>query len=635
VNFLSQNFPSNDLTDGQYLYRSLGSFWTSIFKDKAALRGYTTGMAEELIQQYYDLTEVIKKHSVKDIEILHKDKWLPLIIKKSKFNSVKLLFEQNSAVFGKQSESDAFYADLLFRFGLPKEALGGKFFAFDPENKLKKVGLIANKIIAPSLALLPGVDFIFKDNVLFFNTDLFENEYIPKAKIVEEYGRIAQYTDNSGKIHDDEFIVLWAYNAETDQQALQPLFGNLFDLKLESSESYKEILKALMNLTMEGPTIAALSQAFSALVGVPVVSEKEEVIEQIYDSPALRSSGYSSQEQMQQASSVNSKNCLPEYYKYIVTDKNVYRLHNLQPLAEYIKLGEALHIGQPLSSQIKLIDTVIDPIWWRKELADDKLVLPSYIFAADIGYSLFFENTESFIEYTDERITFPVQGKPEDVKKFNDYINHPERKTQILGKLNFPNKKSARISINPLEFVFDNFFKNNTLLLKIEFYCEEQMQLFLNLFDDLKKYLPPHVFIFVKLNIKLGYEQINNWNSSFIINNEFCSIDGGSVMPGKIGARPGAISDEDYYKDYSNKLFCVSISPHKYESPTSELPLPLYSDGNLPVLFGDNSSASSSLPGIRAGLLRTEIPTSIYIPAEDREITPTTREIPSILLIDF
>ena len=153
-----------------------------------------------------------------------------------------------------------------------------------------------------------------------------------------------------------------------------------------------------------------------------------------------------------------------------------------------------------------------------------------------------------------------MQGKLEDKQKFNDYLNHPSRKQQILTALNFPKKKNAKILINPMEFVFDNFFKNNTLLLKIEFYCEEQMQLFLNLFDDFKKYLPPHVFIFVKLNIRLGYEQIDNWNSSFVINGELCGIDGGSVMPDKIGGRPGEIADLNYYKDYSNSLFCVSIS---------------------------------------------------------------------------
>lgn len=635
MNFLSQNFPANDLTDGQYLYRSLGSFWTSIFQDKYALRGYTTGMAEELIQQYYNLTEVVKKYSVKEIDVLHKDKWLPLVIKKSKFNSVKLSFEQNSTVFGLQPATDTFYADSLFSFGKAKESAGGKFFAYAPETNLKKVGLIANKIIAPSLALLPGVDFVFKNDVLFFNTDLFSNQYIPKAKIVGEYGSIAKYTDSSGKPQDDEFIILWVYNAETDQQSLQSFFGNLFDLKLPSSDSYKELLKALMNLTMEGPTISALSKAFATLAGIPVISEATEVIEQIYDSPALRPPTYSSIDQSQADSSVSNKNCLPEYYKYVVTDKNVYRLHNLQTPAEYVRPGETVHIGQPLSSQIKIVDTVIDPLWWRKELDRDKLVLPSYAFAADIGYSLFFENTEAFIEYSDNKINFPVQGKPEDIKKFNDYLNHPDRKQQILDSLNFPEKKNAKLLINPLEFVFANFFKNNTLLLKVEFFCEDQMQLFLNLFDELKKYLPPHVFIFVKLNIKLGYEQINNWNSSFVINGELCGIDGGSVMSDKVGARPGSSADALYYKDYINNLLCVSVSPHKYESDIQEDPQPLHSEGNLAALTVDNSSGQSSLSGIRAGLLRTHIPESIYIPAEDREIIPTTREIPSILLIDF
>ena len=100
VEFITKNYPANDVTDGQFLYRSLGSFWTYIFSDKNLLKGYTTGMAEELIQAYYTLTEVINQYSVKDVPILHKEKWYPLKIKKSEFNKTKFIFEPGGAVFG-------------------------------------------------------------------------------------------------------------------------------------------------------------------------------------------------------------------------------------------------------------------------------------------------------------------------------------------------------------------------------------------------------------------------------------------------------------------------------------------------------------------------------------------------------
>jgi hypothetical protein len=636
INFLSEKFPSDDLTDGQYLYRSLGSFWTKLFQDKAVLQGYTIAMAEELIQQYYSFIEVLNKYSIKEIDVFHKDKWLPLIIKKSEFNAVDLTFAKNDALFGYQPGSDEFYSGALFRFGEPKETQNNKSFAYAPGIGLKKIGLISNRIISPSLALLSGVDFIIKNDVIYFNTDIFADEYIPKAKIISDFGEPVKYVDSSGVVRDDEFVILWAYNAYSDQQFLQSFFGVLFDIKLASSESYKELLKSLMNLAVEGPTIAAIGQAVAALVGTPSIIETRETVEQIYDGVHLRGQAYTTVDQQLADSSISSKNCLPEYHRYIVTDKNVYRLHNLQSLADYVQVGATLYGGQPLSAQIKIIDTLIDPVWWKKELTGDKLVLPSYIFAADVDNRLFFEDTDAFIEYVDGKISFPVQGNPRDVEKFNDYLNSPSRKTHLLDKLNLPDKRFSKKVINPLEFVFNHFFKNNTLLLKIEFYCEDQMQLFLNIFDEIKKYAPPHVYLLVKLTVRLGHEQITNWNSSLVIDGEPCSIDGASTIAEKIGSRPGSIENTpDYYKNYRDRLFCVSISPHKYVGDSEDPPLPLHNPLNLASLPANNSPTPSSGAGIRAGILRTEIPEKIYIPEEGREITPTTKEIPSILLIDF
>ena len=126
---LSENFPAVDATDGQYLYRSLGSFWTQIFQDKNALKGYTTGMAEELIQAYYNLIEAIQQLSVKEIPLLHKEKWQPLTIKKSEFNKTPFVFEKNGAVFGYQPDDSALYANQMFRFGFPKQTGGADTFS--------------------------------------------------------------------------------------------------------------------------------------------------------------------------------------------------------------------------------------------------------------------------------------------------------------------------------------------------------------------------------------------------------------------------------------------------------------------------------------------------------------------------
>ena len=101
-------YPSNldnigNVKDPKYLYTSLGSFWVDIFREQNTLRGYTKALAEEIIQRYYDLVEAVNSYSIEDINVFHKVRWQPIIIRKSKFGFANFTFEKGKAVFGIQS----------------------------------------------------------------------------------------------------------------------------------------------------------------------------------------------------------------------------------------------------------------------------------------------------------------------------------------------------------------------------------------------------------------------------------------------------------------------------------------------------------------------------------------------------
>jgi hypothetical protein len=669
IEYLSKNFPAADATDGQYLYRSLGSFWTGLFKDSNALQGYTIGMAEELIQSYYKLIEVIHQHSIKNIPILHKEKWLPIIIKKSEFNNSSLLFSENSAVFGTQPEEDKFYSNTLFRFGQPKKTNGENIFSFQPKINLKKHAIIANRVIAPSLLLLPGVDTLFIDGVIYFNSDIFNNKYVPKTKLVQEFGHPEVFVDSSGREVQDEFVILWAYNAEIDNDELYKQFGVLFDIKLPTSAAYHELLKSLMNLAVEGPTISALSTAFAAMANIPITIEAEETVEDIYDE-------------------LN--------YRYIITDKNVYKADTTHTLNSAIKIGAKLKAGTVITESISVIDSVISPNWWQHEITTNKLAFASHIFLANAKNQLFFETGVSLITYTKGKLTFPVLGNSQDTAVFQEYINIPENKLGILegigifentpvclsneivktirvgqdfNKYIFTDKNAYRIARNrsipqhiqpgvslnsgealimldadeaiqdfytsniplpiiPTDFLFSNVFKNNIMLLKLMFNTPKQLANFFKLYPLMKQYLPSHVYILIYINLDLGYETLDNLNKSLTIEDfagQFFSADG-SLLTGKRPEKP--VTDPEYYKDYINRLFCISVGPYKDD-------MPLHVDENLEKLYLDNSTSRSTSGGIKAGLLRTRIPKQVIPPGESTPRVPTTEEIQAILLIDF
>lgn len=630
LDFISKKFPANDATDGQYLYRSLGSFWTQIFKDKKVLQGHTAAFAEELIQQQYNLMRVLKQYSVKEIDLFSNVKWKPIQIKKSEFNKAPFVFESDGAVFGKQPATDSFYADSLFRFGYSKETDGKSIFSFSPNFKLAKFGCIANRIISPSLLLLPGVNIALNNDVLYFNVDLFDNEYIPKAAVLNDLGEPVVYTDLEGKQHEDQLIVLWLYSADIDEQALHRNFGVLFDIKLDTSQSYKDLLAALMNLSVEGGTISALSKAFAAISNAPMVIETIETVEDIYE----------------------LKN-----YKYLITDKNTYRINTNQEFDPGIKLGDKLEAGKILINSIKIADTVLSQNWWNKEIKANKLAFPSYVFAANIKYQLFFENDVKLVTYygnpaadpTTYKINFPVLGRPKEVKAFQEYINKPENKEELVRKLGLQLNKS--MPINPMEYVFVNMFKNNTLLLKVDFYTEKQLNDFFLYLPLFIPYIPAHMHLLVCATLNLKPEDISNLNNGLRIpgaGDRPFSLDG-SVRT--TGARPVILNDEgvddQYFHDYINRIFCVAVGPYRNNGATpgntawdsrQNTPAnlePMHYYNNLDQLAINNANVKDYAPGIKAGLLRTEIPLLVRPAGEPFPRPPSTREVQSILLIDF
>jgi hypothetical protein len=140
-------------------------------------------------------------------------------------------------------------------------------------------------------------------------------------------------------------------------------------------------------------------------------------------------------------------------------------------------------------------------------------------------------------------------------------------------------------------------------------------------------------------------EDLTNLNSSVAIaaypGLTFCA-DGSNSL----GARPGTPSEADssgnkpYYKDYVNRMFCVSKGPLKNTKP-------LYADGtaryasvdNLDTLRMSDSVVVEGATGvggsIKHGLMRTVIPLTVQPVGESVPRRPTNREIPSILLVDF
>ncbi len=592
--YISKKFPSGDFADGDRLYRSLGSFWTQVFQEQETLRGYTLGMAEELIQSYYDLVKTLNTYSVKDIPVLSLKRWQPLVIKRSSYNNVPFKFEPGGATFGLQPESDRFYAGKSFRFGFSKSS-NNNVFSFKPDFELRKFSLIADRIIGPTVIAMNGVDVIVDaSGVLYFNQNIFENENIPKAFVVGEDGAPAQYRDTSGNLVEDEMVILWLYHAESDEKLLADNFGKIIGFELSSSEGYKAMLRGIIDLFVSGATVNSLKNILAAFCGVSTVVHPVEIVEDVY------SDGL---------------------YRYVVTDKEVYRFEITQSLLSDIRGGSKVYGGDILVDLVQYYDTVLSPSWWTKELEAKRIALSSHIFVGSYKHQLFFANNTSLATLNAEgKIVFPVEGSDADVKEFHNYLNHPDNISGVKLALGLINPGNVAV-VNPLNFVFQNFLKNNTGLIKFNFSSPEELSRFFSYLPVIREYLPPHVYLLFYINLNLPSEVYGSMNSRYTLptfGNVPLSQDGS--LPNGQRPRLGE-NDPEYYKNYLERLFCISVSPKAENDET------LFHESNLDqVTLFSSGTPTPGQPRVIDGKVFTHIPTNQVV---------TSRHIPTVLIIDF
>ena len=521
------NYPTKAATDPAVLYRGLGSFWTQIFKDQAFLKGYTTGLAEELIQRYYDLLETVNSYSVKDIDVFHKEKWKPLVIYKSKFGNAPFVFEDKEAVFGPQSSADKYYQDITFQFGFPKKPTADVYL-FNAGKDFVNFSIITNKIFDPSVAYIKGADVIIDKGILYFNSNPFEEARIPKLDVVDENGNPSVYTDANGVEYEEKLIILWVYHGEIDTEQLFNSFGYIFNLHLKNTQFFKDILKAIFNLYINGPTVNSVQAICAAFVGItPVIEEVEEVVEIFNDSK----------------------------YQFVVTDKNVYKFETYHTLKDTVFKGAIVVAGDILVDSISYYDNVITPGWWKNSSAlGSKLALSQYLFLGNYKNQLIFPNELDIVSLNSEGdIVFPVSGNAADIKQFHSILN--DNKTvnkEILGLTN----PGDTVPIQPVDFIMENFLKTNTVLFNFRFDTNALQADFLSLLPILCSQLPPYVFIIFGLELNIDNESYNSFNNStsiiFDSGTEILNADG-SDSTGYIEA----LSPYGY-KDAKNRLFEVS-----------------------------------------------------------------------------
>ena len=415
------SFPSNDFEKPEILLDLIGSHWLNVYDGNQLVSKYLEARALEETQTASDAQEMVDSLSHQNVPVFHKDHWHVLTIKESELTEVPLTYGEG-ATYGQG-----------YLYGY---TTGRSTYHFPVDDSLRRVPQIFNRITDPSLSYTYGVEFKIANGEIVFNDNPFANALFATAAVYD------------GDTVVDREIQLWLFQSEWDMAHIYTYFGYLLNLELESSQAYKDAVSTIFAAYNSGTSLRHFQQALSALSGVQCVIEDEETVEVI---------------------TTDSR------WTLVITDKNVYKF-NLGVVVN-VSVGDTVYGGQFLCDAIKIY-----------ELNDGSV--PADLLAIQLnegilgnGYleGLTFENktvdldVDTSGDYT--KVSFEIGGFPTDVDAFwNEVHERGVAAGQTLAHLldvrtNPPDEPAAASlpsTINPLEFLAENFLRFNTYVVKIK-----------------------------------------------------------------------------------------------------------------------------------------------------------------------
>lgn len=519
-------YPNSDLDRGKTLLSLLGTFWSRIYNGRDQVRSYVDATALTLAKTHKQTLALAASMSRYDIPLFDDQTVVPIVLRKSELNSAVT----NTATFDLIDEK--FIGDLLFNVPVQDT-----FYAFPLPADMVAVRQIFNRLTFPSVALLDNVDFIIdtQRNALIFNENPFDNPAVLKRAIGD----------------DDEEIVLWGFCASFDYNRIFNQFAYALGVQLKTSQAYKDFVNALFDGLIDGGiTTRDLDLALSAMCGLPLVIENEEVVE-VIDEDA--------------------------HGVFIATNAHVYRYSaNATPV---VAVGQLVHAGDQLVYGFSISEFFVGNTFIKNDRDDvvccpapntflathlfesittesDELILLNRdglkcevrradltALALDHGFlascfygDLVFENkTVPLVVDTAHKsgytyVEFEVGGYPADVKKFFDEVHQrgvaeakkpanqcePEKSRSTLAHyldrrarvITEPTADTLPTNINPLRFLIENVLRNNVFVIRINTAVLGQNRLGLYNVRHLRQLLPPQTAAVILFELEPSFDKI-------------------------------------------------------------------------------------------------------------------------------
>ena len=304
--------------------------------------------------------------------------------------------------------------------------------------------------------------------------------------------------------------------------------------------------------------------------------------------------------------------------RVVQTDRNIYTADSYFQTLPSVIVGAKLASGDVLFDVVEYYDVIEDPTWWLTRVVPKvnqvhtvgstavtrKMGFSPSLFAGSCDGELTFKNdVELFTQDAAGNLHFPVEGSRVDVASFNAQLNL--NKVAIATAVGLT--PGGSVVINPLDFLFNNFLKTGTALIKVNFKSIKQAELFTATFRHIKDALPRNVLFIFFLDFNLPIDSYETLNSSTPI-----LLNGSPVMANADGTNSSGMlvptATPNYRTNVKTRLFGLSKG---------------VTDTQLLVAINSGSLGSNDLL-IKDGSMLTNIPTG-----------KTTKEVNNLLLMNF
>jgi hypothetical protein len=434
------SYPYYDLEGGRLLLAQIGSFWTRIFADKKQLQEHLRSSGNEQNQTWQNYLETVATISRLTVPVFHTQDWYFFTISENAVNDFASVYQADDLVYGAQPGT---------REGRPEgfvQTYGGRdrpeVVQIPLPDSLKEADFtLQNAVTLPSLVWVYGTDYTIDESrsVLRFAEDPFKDPRVSIRDVLDEDGEIV-----------DREIGVWAYKGSLDLDYIWEYCGYVLQMRMSSSQEYKDLLNALWDMYVQGPSKRGFEVFLAAAAATPTIIDPEETVE------VVRTEGDT---------------------KLIVTSSRSYRVPSHATVI--VNVGDVLHVGDPVTDAVQIAELCgANPDY---SLVNSLALSPSMI-SGDYVCELIFRNEQVALEYmgTDENgrvmVRFEVSGFPPDVERFWDIVHAngvaagatlAELLDQRTNKVGQPSPSALPTYVNPLELVVGNIMRNNLFVVRM------------------------------------------------------------------------------------------------------------------------------------------------------------------------